>query len=37
MIDNLIRKQQRKLDSQVKAELNNERTQRKIIKGKHLK
>ena len=37
MIENLIKKQQRKLDSQVKAELNQEKIQRKIIKGKHLK
>jgi hypothetical protein len=37
MLDKMIKKQQKKLDHLVKDELNREKFQRKVIKGKHLK
>ena len=37
MLDKMIKKQQKKLDYLVKDELNREKIQRKVIKGKYLK
>jgi len=37
MLEKMIKKQQKKLDYLVKDELNREKIQRKVIKGKYLK